>query len=118
VRTHDVAITRIDAPTSAHVGQKGTINVKLSNKHYPENVQIELYKSSPNSGWQQIGWQRVNVPVTSGQKTRDIPFTYTFMAEDAAAGKVSFQTNVSLVDARDALPADNTAISPPTKVTR
>jgi hypothetical protein len=33
-------------------------------------------------------------------------------------GKVSFQAVVSMLGARDVLPADNTAISPPTKVSR
>jgi hypothetical protein len=45
-------------------------------------------------------------------------FPASFTDEDALAGKVSFQAIAAIVGARDAAPADNTAIAPATVVTR
>jgi len=58
------------------------------------------------------------VPVRQSNKTIPVTLSYTFSPDDAAAGKVSFQVTVDLFGATDALPADNTAISTPTRVTR
>ena len=45
-------------------------------------------------------------------------FSYTFTADDAQIGKVTFRAVAVISGARDALPADNEAIAPPTKVSR
>jgi hypothetical protein len=45
-----------------------------------------------------------------------LQFSYTFTSNDTAFGKVTFQAVASIVDARDALPADNTATALPTEV--
>jgi hypothetical protein len=42
---------------------------------------------------------------------------YTFIPQDATLGKVTFQAVATILTARDAQPADNTAIAPPTTVT-
>jgi hypothetical protein len=42
--------------------------------------------------------------------------SYTFTSDDAALGKVTFEAVATIVNARDALPADNTATALPTKV--
>jgi PKD repeat protein len=117
VRTHDISISKLAAPTSAHAGQTATLTVRLKNTHYPEDVYIELYRST-TSGFSWIDSKSVRIPVTPGSKTYDVSFTYTFTNDDAIAGKVSFQANASLQNYTDKLPNDNTAISSPTRITR
>jgi len=118
VRTHDVAITKVLVPKSANVGQTRTITVFVSNKRYPENVEIVLGKSVPG-GFQWIGGYIQFVPVRSGNRTTAFTFKYTFTMDDASIKKVTFKAIATIVDARDALPADNEAISsPPTKITK
>lgn len=118
VRTHDVAIANVSAPRSASSGQTRSITVSLYNKRYPETIQIELYKSVPG-GFQWIGSYTQFVPVRSGNRTSTFTFNYTFTKDDASIGKVTFKAVATIVNARDALPADNEAISsPPTKIAR
>ena len=117
VRTHDVAITKVAAPKSASAGQTRQISVNIRNHRYPETVVVELYKSTP-AGYEYIGTLRQFVPVRQGNRTTRFDFTYTFTSDDARIGKVTFKAIASIENARDALPADNEAISPPTKVSR
>jgi hypothetical protein len=49
-------------------------------------------------------------------RTTSFDFSYTFTADDAVAGKVTFKVVATIVGARDAAPADNEAIALPTKV--
>ncbi len=58
------------------------------------------------------------VPVRSGNRTTNFAFSYTFTSADAVVGKVTFEAVATIIGARDALPADNTLIAPPTKVTK
>lgn len=115
VRTHDVAITKLSAPTSASAGQTRAIVVGIKNKRYPETVEVQLFKGVPG-GFQFVGGVTQAVPLSSGNSTTDFDFSYTFSATDASIGKVTFKAVASVVGARDALPADNEAIAPPTKV--
>ena len=118
VLTHDVSITKINAPLSANAGQMKTITVSLQNKNAPEVVQIELFKST-STGFVWVGTVIRTVPVLAGNRTTNINFSYTFASEDAAVGKVTFKVVATLQGARDALLADNEAISsPPTRVGR
>jgi PKD repeat protein len=117
IRTHDVAIKKLQTPTSARVGQAKTITVGLSNTRYLETVEVILYVSDPY-GMHEIGRQTVTVQVQKPNKTTDIKFTYVFTAADAALGKVTFSAQAYIVDHQDALPADNQAISPPVKVAK
>jgi hypothetical protein len=118
VRTHDVAIMKINAPLSANAGQMKTITVSLRNNNTPEVVQIELFKSTP-TGFVWVGTVVRTVPVLAGNRTTNINFSYTFTSEDVAIGKVTFKAVATLLSARDALLADNEAISsPPTRVGR
>jgi hypothetical protein len=57
-----------------------------------------------------------SVPVKAGGKTTDFAFNYIFTNDDAAIGKVTFKAVASIVNARDALLADNEVVSLPTKV--
>jgi hypothetical protein len=115
VRTHDVAAVRIAAPKSASAGQTRTITVYIKNNRYPEQVEVQLYKTVPG-GYELVGVTNQAIPVRSGNRTTPVAFLYTFTQGDADIGKVSFKAIVYLLEANDALPADNEAISPPTKV--
>jgi PKD repeat protein len=115
VRTHDVAITKFAVPQSASAGQTRRIVVGVNSKRYTETVDVQLFKSVP-SGFQFVGVLTQSVPVRSANRTTDFSFTYTFTGDDARIGKVTFRAVASVSGARDALPADNEAIAPPTKV--
>ncbi len=117
VKTHDVAITRFTAPQSASVGQTRSFAVDVNSKRYVENVQVQLFKSVPG-GYQLVGTLTQQVPVRPSNRTTSFKFSYTFTKDDATIGKVTFRAVATLIDARDALPADNEAIASPTKVSR
>ena len=116
VRTHDVAITKFSVPQSSSVGQTRQIVVGIRNSNYPENVTVELYKSTPY-GYTWVGSLNMSVPVRPSNRTTDFKFSYTFTNDDGKLGKVTFKAIAILNNARDALSADNEAISLPTKVT-
>ncbi len=115
VRTHDVAITKFTVPQSARVGQTRQVVVGLRNSGYPENVTIELFKSTPY-GYTWVGALNQSVPVRPSNRTTDFNFSYTFTNEDAKLGKLTFKAVATLNNARDAIPADNEAISMPVKL--
>ena len=117
VATHDVAITKIDAPQAAKVGQTRQIGVNIKNTRTPETVRVQLFKSIPG-GLQLIASTDQNIPVRSGNRTTAVGLSYTFTNEDAKVGKVTFKAVVDIINARDAFPADNEAIASPTKVGR
>jgi hypothetical protein len=112
VRTHDVAISKVTVPQSASPGQTKSITVSVTNRRYPETVQVQLAKSTPN-GFANVGTLTLSVPAG---KAVDFRFSYVFTDDDAAIGKVSFQATASIVGARDALPGDNTFTSLATRV--
>jgi hypothetical protein len=117
VQTHDVAITRFLVPQSATARQTRPVVVYVKNARYPEQVEVQLYKSVPG-GYESVGSLRQFVPVRTGNRTSTFSFNYTFTADDARVGKVTFRAYAYLQNASDALPADNEAIAFPTKVTR
>jgi len=117
VRTHDVAITSLAVPTSARAGQTRQISVNVNSKRFPETVEVQLFKSTPG-GFDLVGTLTQSVPVRSANRTTGFSFSYTFTAADASVGKVTFRATAVVISARDALPADNEAIAPPTKVSR
>ena len=110
VRTKDVAITTFSVPQTARVNQTKTINVNVQNKHYSDYVQVTLYKGLPGGGEQVIGTLTIYVPERARQATT-FKFSYTFTADDAAVGKVTFRAVANIVNGRDALPSDNTSIA-------
>jgi hypothetical protein len=118
VRKHDVSISRVLAPRSAKVGQTRPVTVSLQNTRYQETVRIELYRSVPE-GFEWIATSTQFVPIRPGKRTTQFTFNYTFRPQDAQIGKVTFKAIAMIEDGRDALPADNEAISaPPTIVNR
>jgi PKD repeat protein len=116
-RTHDVAIVGIAVPKSAHVGQTISVNVDVANRRYPERAQVDLLKSVPE-GFQQVGSLTLSVPVRppGGTSTR-FAFSYTVAQADGTTGKVTFRAVATLLDHRDALPADNELSSTPVRIT-
>jgi PKD repeat protein len=118
VRTHDVAIAKFTVPKAARVGQTRSIVVGISNQRSPERVEVQLYKITTDGQEQFVGSTVQSVPVRPAGRTTDFSYTYTFTADDASAGTVTFKAVAYLVSARDARPADNEKISTPTKVTR
>ncbi len=118
VKTHDVAITKINAPQSASAKQTRTITISVNSKGYAETVRIDLYKSVAG-GFEYVGSITQLVPASSSKKTVTFSFNYTFTSGDASIGKVTFKAVATIVGARDSYPSDNEAISsPPTKVTK
>jgi hypothetical protein len=112
VSTHDVAITTLTVPARAKVGKTSPITVAISNKHYPEIVQVQLFSSGNQGNFNLVGTLTLSVPVKAGKKTTPFAFSYTFTSGDAADGKVTFEAVASIVgDARDAFPADNFAFA-------
>jgi PKD repeat protein len=121
VQTHDVAITKFSAPTAASAGQTRRITVGVNSKRYPETVVVQLFKGLPGSvpgGFEFLSSLTLAVLVQGTNRTTDFTFSYTFSAADAQLGKVTFRAVAYIGGARDALPADNEAIAPPTKVNR
>ncbi len=86
VSTHDVAITKLAVPASAN----------------------------SQGGFDQIGTLTQSISVQTGKSTVTFAFSCTFTVADKAIGKVTFEAIATVLDARDALPADNTAIAPTT----
>ena len=87
VRTHDVAIIKFTVPQSASAGQTRQLVVNVRNTRYPEKVQVELYKN--DMVW--VGTLIQDVPPRSANRTTAFNFSYTFTAEDARNGKVTFR---------------------------
>lgn len=114
VRTHDVSIDRFLVPESATAGQTRTVSAHLLNTRYDETARVELYRSSP-SGFQLVG-SLTQFTQARPNRTTEFSFNYTFTAEDATWGKVTFKAVATLVGARDALSGDNQVISTPTRV--
>ena len=110
VRTHDVAIVELRVPRSARPGETTAIAVAVTSLRYPETVQVELFR---DGGVEPLG--RLLQPVPPWEPTT-FDFMYTFTAEDAAAGTVTFRAVATLAGARDAQPADNAVVATPVEV--
>ncbi len=117
VRTHDVGIIKLTAPTSGRIGQTKQISVSVKNLYYPETVQVDLYKVTQN-GLEFIESITQDVPIRPPNRAQVFTYNYTFTSGDAAIGKVNFKAVVTIIGARDAFPVDNELISYATKVTR
>ncbi len=115
MRTHDVSITRLAVPNSAHVGQTISVTVYLQNTRYPETVEVDLSKSVPG-GFAQVGSLTGSIPVKAAGQTTRFAFSYTVTSDDKAIGKITFRVDARIIDHRDALPADNELLSTPVKV--
>lgn len=117
VKTHDVAITQLAVPNIGRVGHTKQISVAVNNSRYPETVQVAIFRSVAGGQFEQVGQVTQGVPARSSHRTTTFSISYTFIPQDATLGKVTFQAVATILTARDAQPADNTAIAPPTTVT-
>ena len=115
VRTHDVAIIRFQTPSSGAAGRTTKLSVDIRSNRLPETVEVQLFKSVPG-GYQLVATSRQTLPTRN--RVTSVAFSYTFTPQDAVIGKVTFRALVNILGGRDALPADNEAIGPPTKVSR
>lgn len=115
VRTHDVQISKLTVPRSASVGQTHWISVSVSDTHYPETVQVQLLRSTP-SGWARVGTLTQSIPAGKAGRRTEFAFSYTFTADDANGGNVSFRAVAAIQGARDAHPSDNDVTALPTRV--
>ena len=113
VRTHDVAITRFQVPQAALVGKTKSIVVDVLASRYDEVVTVRLERSVPG-GFEHVG--TLTQLVRARKQGVAFAFSYSFRPEDALTGKVTFRAIATIASGRDALPADNEAISFATKV--
>jgi hypothetical protein len=116
VKTHDVAVVDLLVPKSARAGRTKTITAELTNTRYTETVQVQLLRSVAGDGFEQVGELTQSVPARSKNHKTDFAINYTFTSDDATVGKVTFEVVATIQGARDALPADDALIAPPTKV--
>lgn len=115
VATHDVSITKFSTPAKARTGETKPIAVQIANTRYRESVTTDLYKSDRGS-WTLVGTLTLDVPARADRAVK-FPFAYTFTAEDALVGRVTFRAVARLpFSLRDALPLDNEAIAISTTV--
>jgi hypothetical protein len=117
VRTHDVTILSLVAPGKGMVGKQGVITVGIGNTRYPESVQVDLYKVTPQ-GEVLVGTNVQSVAVMKLKKAVNFSLNYVFTSDDAIIGKVPFKAVATIQGARDAAASDNVATSPPTLVTK
>lgn len=120
VRTDDVGIGKLTVPTSAKAGQTRTITVGVTNQRYPETVAVSMWKGIfPNN--QLVGQvEGVLVPVMQAGRTMSFSFEYTFTAQDAAIGRVTFGASVGMwiSGVHDANANDNQVVALATRVNR
>lgn len=118
VKTHDVSITRMSVPKTARVGQTRQLSVAVASGRYAETVEVALLRSVAGAGFERVGQVVQEVPAGGRGRNTTFAISYTIAPDDAERGKVSFQAVASILNARDASPADNTIIALPTKITR
>jgi hypothetical protein len=116
VRTHDVAVVKVEVSKKARVGDAIAINVRVRNTRYPETVQVNLYTSVPE-GFEQIDSRTQPVPVRPRNHPTVFAFIYTITDADRSLGQLRFKAVATIIDHRDALPGDNELISPLVKIT-
>jgi PKD repeat protein len=114
VATHDAAIIKLTTARSASAGQTKPITADITSRRYAETVTVQLFKGTPQ-GFTFVAEKRVAV---KEGKTVRVTFNYRFTAADASIGRVTFKVVTLLDGYRDALPADNEALTSPTKVAK
>lgn len=119
VENHDAAVVKVGVPNTARTLQTKQVSVGVNSKYHDELVTVTLYKSiyGTYESFQRIAQSQQLVRAQALNKSTQFVFNYTFTTADAAVGKVTFKAEVAIDDKRDLLPADNTFISLPVKVT-
>lgn len=113
VATHDIALTRIEAPWKARAGEHAKVVVVVGSRHRAEIAQIELFRQRGVREWESVGTQ--TRPVPEGRMV-DVIFAVRFDDADAEVGHVTFGARATLVGATDATPQNNALTAPPTIV--
>lgn len=113
IRTHDVAIVKLATPKTASAGKTKLIQADVVASGYDETVTVQLFRSAPG-GFQHVG--TLTQSVAARNRVTTFAMSYTFTDGDAELGKVTFKAVATIAGARDALPADNEIVAPPTKV--
>jgi len=116
VKTHDVAISSMSVPAQARAGKTTQIAVGVNNSRYSETVRVAILRSVAGGDFEEVGQVTHDVPPRALKRSTSFAISYTFSAQDAAFGKVTFKAVATTLTARDANPVDNTAIAPATKV--
>jgi hypothetical protein len=120
VRTHDITLTKIEAPESTRVGRSEKITVSVVNAAaYSETVRVDLYRSAAGGGFEFVATLTMDCPSTrKGGKPAKYVFDYAFTSDDAAIGKVIFRAVATIENAPDAFPQDNERLSSLTIIKR
>ena len=113
VATHDIGITRIDAPWKARAGDRASVVVVVVSRHRAEIAQVELFRQRGMRERESVAIQ--TRPITA-HRSLDIVFDVTFDDADAEVGHVTFGARATLVGATDATPDDNALTVAPTLV--
>ena len=111
---------RDHAICDAECGQLGS-DPAHRREHHQQTVRRDRRRPTVperSRGLQQFGSLTQFVPMNPKNGTTEFAFSYTFTADDARVGKVTFKAVANILGARDALPADNEAIAAPTNVSR
>src|SRR2546428_683026 len=109
-----------DQSTLPACGQLGS-DPAHRREHHQQTVRRDRRRPTVperSRGLQQFGSLTQFVPMNPKNGTTEFAFSYTFTADDARVGKVTFKAVANILGARDALPADNEAIAAPTNVSR
>jgi hypothetical protein len=117
VRTRDVVVVSVTAPTTARAGQVKTFTTALRNTHYLQPVVLRLLLGT-RTGWTEVGSTNATLPVKTANKTTSIALSYAFTKADAAAGSVSFKVVCDLTEGRDAVLVNNEMVTPPVRVSK
>jgi hypothetical protein len=112
VKTHDVAISKLVAPTDG-VGRPKQDDQRLRRQLPLPGAGAAHARKSTGGGFTDVATVTLTVPVG---KATEYKFSYLFTADDGAIGKVSFRATATIVGARDALPADNSITALATRV--
>ena len=115
VATHDIGITRIDAPWKARAGDRTSVVGVVMSRHRAEIAQVELFRRRGVLEWESVVIQTRSI---TGHRSLDVVFDVTFDDADAEVGHVTFGARATLVGATDARPEDNALTAPPTRVAR
>lgn len=78
VRTHDIAITAMTVPVKGQVGRTKQLAVGVSNTRYAETVQVEILRSVPGQGFEQVGQVTQGLPARSAKRSTTFNISYTF----------------------------------------
>ncbi|MEU0884235.1 hypothetical protein ABZ345_37065 [Lentzea sp. NPDC005914] len=108
VTTHDVTLSSPSVPASAKAGETKRIKVSVGNTRYDERVRVELRRLSVYGYYETVANLEQQVVASANGKV-EFPFAYTYTADDAKTGKVTFKL-VAMLPGHyegDANPADN-----------